>query len=177
MSQRVELESIEALVAFAVEIVRLGDAIAVDEQDLHDLGAVVLSGEHDGRDVGRELSVVGRGRLPERVRVAVHELLLVEHLVLGMSQDRLGYLCVAQVDGEQEGLFHFRRVRPTQQGLHDLEMFVLDRETKCRAAEIVGHVDVKVLDGLEYARHGRVVAILARVHEPFVDVRLFYVFN
>ena len=95
MSQRVELESIKTLVALAVKVVRLGDAIAVDEQDLNDLGAVVLGGEHERRDVGRELSIVGRGRLPERVRVAVDELLLVEHLVLGMAQYGLGYLRVA----------------------------------------------------------------------------------
>jgi hypothetical protein len=82
--QRVELEFVQALGALAVEVVRLGNAIAVDQQDLHDLGAVVLRGEHDRSDVGRELSVVRARRLPERVRVAVEDLLLVQNLVLGM---------------------------------------------------------------------------------------------
>ena len=79
---------------------RLGDAIAVDQQNLYDFGAIELRGEHQWRDIGRKLSIVGAGRLPERVRVAVDELLLVQYFVLRMPQYGLGYLYVAQVDGQ-----------------------------------------------------------------------------
>lgn len=120
MPQRVELELVEALGALAVEVVRLGDAVAVEQQHLHDLGAVVLGGEHDGRDVGRELGVVRARPLPERVLVAVEELLLVEDLVLGMLEDRLGDRRVAQVDGEQQRVSDLLAVRLGQQDLHDL---------------------------------------------------------
>ena len=85
MPQRVKLESIAALIALAMELVRLLDAVAVEQQHLHDFDAVVLRGEHDGRDVGGELRVVV-GRLPERVGGAVEELFVVEQLVLRVRQ-------------------------------------------------------------------------------------------
>ncbi len=125
MPQRVELEAIQALGALAVVVVRLGDVIAVEQEDLDDLGAIVLGGQDERRDVGRELRVVWARRLPERVRVTVDQLLLVDHLVLRVLQYGLGYLCVAHVDREQEGLLYLRAVRFAKQGLNHLKIWNL----------------------------------------------------
>ena len=170
--QRVELEAVHALVAFAVEVVRPGDPVAADQQVLDDLDAVVLRGEHERRDVGRELRVIGARRLPERVGVARAKLLVGEHLVLGMTEYGLGYLQVAKIDGEQQRFAYLRTVRLVEQHLHDLEVLVLDGESQGRAAQVVRHVDVEVLDRVEDADHGHVVAVLARLHELLVDVEL-----
>ena len=169
MSQRVELEAIGALVALAEEVVRLLDAVADHEQVLHDLRAVVLSGEHDGRDVGRELSVVGAGRLPERVGGAVDELLLVEYLVLRMVEYEHGDVGVAHVDGEQQCVAHLARVALGQQQLHALDVLAGDGQAQRRPAQVVRHVDVELLDVREYLAHRLVVAHRARVDELVVD--------
>ena len=120
MPQRVKLESIAALIALAMELVRLLDAVAVEQQHLHDFDAVVLRGEHDGRDVGGELRVVV-GRLPERVGGAVEELFVVEQLVLRVRQYWLGYLRVAHVNRQQQCFAKLLAVRLWQQHLHNLQ--------------------------------------------------------
>ena len=171
MSQRVELDAIGALVALAVELVRLLDAIAVEQQQLDDLGAVVLRGEYDGRDVGRELRVL-RLRLPERVGRAVDELLLVELAILRMVEYDLGDARVAEEYGEEERLLHLARVALGQEQEHDLDMLVGDGQAERRATQVVRDVDVELLERGEYGEHCLVVAIRARVHERAVQVDL-----
>jgi hypothetical protein len=51
MSKRIEFEFVQAFGAFAVEIVRLRYAIAVQQEHLNKFGSIVLSSKHDGRDV------------------------------------------------------------------------------------------------------------------------------
>ena len=93
-----------------------------------------LPGEDDGRDVGRELGVVGAGRLPEGVGGAVQELLVAEDLVLRVGEDELGDLGVAHVDGEQQGFAQLGAVRLLQQALDYL--WQSDRCSSCQQKNV-----------------------------------------
>ena len=124
VAQRVEDDAVDAVVALAAVGVGRGDAVAVEEEELHELAAVVLGGEDERRDVGRELGVVRARRLPERVRVAAHQPPLAHRPVARVPQDRLRDLHVAEVDRQQQRLAHPRAVRLGQQRLHHLRHIV-----------------------------------------------------
>lgn len=98
MSQRVKLEPIAALIALTVELVRLLNAIAIQQKHLYNLCAIVLRGKHDGCYVRCKLGIVGAWCLPEGVGGSVQEFLVIEYLVLGVVEDQVGYLGVAHVD-------------------------------------------------------------------------------
>ena len=81
------------------------------------------------RYVGTELRVVRARRLPERV-FAVHELLLVKHLVLRMHENGLDNGRVAEEYGEQQNFANLLTVRFAEQDLHDLQVLILGGEAE-----------------------------------------------
>ena len=123
MPERIKLESVQALIALAIKLVRLLNEIAIQQKHLHNLDAVVLGGQHDRRYVWRELRVVGARRLPERVGVAVEELFVIENPILRMHEYYFGNLRVSHEYGEQQSFTKLRTVRFGQQTLHNLFQF------------------------------------------------------
>ena len=98
----------------------LRDRLSPQQQQLHDLELVPLSGQDERRDVGAEGRVLAGGcvevvRLPEAL-----VLLLVDVLVLGVFEDRLGDLLVTRADGLKQRLVDGGQVAAVQQQLHHL---------------------------------------------------------
>ena len=118
--QLVELQLVGALLAVAVVVVGLRDRLSSQQQQLHDLELVPLSGQDERRDVGAEGRVLAGGRV-EVVRLPeALVLLLVDVLVLGVFEDRLGDLLVARADGLKQRLVDGGQVAAVQQQLHHL---------------------------------------------------------
>ena len=100
MTQRVKLESIATFITLAEELMRLLNAFAIEQQHLNDLRSIVMSRQHNGRDIGRELRVLGL-RLPKRIGGTIDKLFVIEQFILWMIQDGFGYVSVTFENGHQ----------------------------------------------------------------------------
>ena len=139
--QRVVVLLDDAVVALARNRVRPLDDLVAREEDLDDLVVVVVRGEDQRRDVGRELALLLRPE--ERVADALPLHLLLAGDIVRMLDHQLHDLDAALADHVQQRLLDTLEVQLVEQQLDRLDAFVVDRQVERVAAHVVDAVDVQ----------------------------------